>query len=76
MSPQDLAEYIKVLRESNITSAHLILSNHNITYAEHINIVFNPEPNINIGETIKPGGWKSPTNLDSDKLFDAPEHEV
>lgn len=70
MSPQDLIEYLIVLRENNVASAHLIIE------SNHINVVFNPEPLPVDNKITEPGGWKSPPNLDSGRLFENSEHEV
>jgi hypothetical protein len=71
MTPTDLTEYINVLKAGNVLSAHLIIS-----ATEQLQVVFGPDMDTTVGTKSAPGEWKSPVNLDSNKMFESPEHDV
>jgi hypothetical protein len=60
MTPNDLEEYLQVLKHNDVGSAVVKLGD-----GVEIRVVFNPElPVMPVGQEPVPGGWKGPQHLD------------
>lgn len=64
MSPQELAEYLKVLKQHGVGAASVTLPDCNL------NVTFVPDLPEFGGTTPEPGGWKSPNHLDNPDRLD------
>lgn len=68
MSPDDLAAYLRVMREANLMQATLKTDDLELA------VVFGPDPLPDMGSAPTPGGWKSPQALDDvSRLFPTSE---